>query len=112
LLGYISTLGAHREHIQSTETLQLLNDAVCYVDDALHQDNRDQTTLDKELEALKHRIQSLSPEQDSQEQLVLQQINLIIGLLPELTQLKNQMIAEENRPQEPMHRNRQQTSAH
>ncbi|PXW47281.1 YccS family putative transporter [Dickeya zeae] len=112
LLGYISTLGAHREHIQSTETLQLLNDAVCYVDDALHQDNRDQTTLDKELEALKHRIQSLSPEQDSQEQLVLQQINLIIGLLPELTQLKNQMIAEENRPQEPMHRNRQQTSTH
>lgn len=118
LLGYISTLGAHREHIQSTETLQLLNDAVCYVDDALHQDsreqkdNRDQTTLDKELEALTHRIQSLSPEQDSHEQLVLQQINLIIGLLPELTQLKNQMIAEENRPQEPMHRNRQQTSAH
>lgn len=89
----------------------MLNDAVCYVDDALHQDNGDQAALDRELDALKNRIHAQSPEQDSKEQLVLQQVNLIIGLLPELTQLKNQMIAEENRPQEPMHRHRQQTSA-
>src|SRR5690606_3006250 len=34
--SYISALGAHREKLSNPAILQLLDDAVCYVDDALH----------------------------------------------------------------------------
>ncbi|AUH02471.1 TIGR01666 family membrane protein [Prodigiosinella confusarubida] len=100
LLSYISTLGAHREKIAAPEILQLLDDAVCYVDDALHHNASDQPRVTQELNVLGARIQSLSPDPDSKEPLVLQQIGLLIGLLPELTQLKNQMFESSinNRP--------------
>lgn len=103
LLGYISTLGAHRERMVLAETLQLLNDAVCYVSDALYQNLYQsgdyEDALTKELDALKRRIHAQSPEQDSQEQLVLQQIHLITGLLPELVQLKKQLIRDTHQAQ-------------
>lgn len=91
MLSYISTLGAHREKISAQDTLQLLNDAVCYIDDALHHQDADRDKLRRELNALGQRILSLPPEPDSKEQLVLQQITLLLELLPELTQLKTAM---------------------
>ncbi|MDX5627330.1 MULTISPECIES: YccS family putative transporter [unclassified Brenneria] len=89
LLSYISTLGAHREKISSSQILQLLDDAVRYVEDALHPHEKDDLKINQELNAITSRIQSLSAEPDSKELLVLQQIGLLIELLPELTQLKN-----------------------
>ncbi|ATA21517.1 putative membrane protein (TIGR01666 family) [Gibbsiella quercinecans] len=91
LLSYISALGAHRERLENTDILDLLNDAVCYVDDALHQAPQDNQRVAQALSALSNRIQALSPEPESKEQLVLQQIGLVIELLPELTALNAQI---------------------
>lgn len=88
LLSYISTLGAHREKMIMPQTLQLLDDAVCYIDAALHHPEINAQTQRESLLTLQQQVQQLSPDPDSKEQLVLQQIGLIIDLLPELTQLK------------------------
>ncbi|KAA9001157.1 TIGR01666 family membrane protein [Affinibrenneria salicis] len=92
LLSYISTLGAHREKIENEEILKLLNDAVCYVDDALHHSDADSEQINHRLRAMQERIQNLTPEPESKDQLILQQISLLIDLLPELNQLKSDMI--------------------
>ncbi|MGF6190656.1 YccS family putative transporter [Serratia sp. 2723] len=91
LLSYISALGAHRERLESAAVLDLLNDAVCYVDGALHHDAHDQQRITQALEALSERITALVPEPESKEQLVLQQIGLVLELLPELTVLNTQI---------------------
>ncbi|QUY49983.1 TIGR01666 family membrane protein [Serratia plymuthica] len=91
LLSYISALGAHRERINNPATLALLNDAVCYVDGALHQEEQDGLRIAQALENLTERIQLGAPEPESKEQLVLQQIGLVIELLPELMTLKTQI---------------------
>lgn len=89
LLSYISTLGAHREKVVTQETLKLLDDAVCYVDAALLHPDVAKEKQQQGLQGINRRIQSLSPDPDSKEQLIMQQINLIIELLPELTQRKH-----------------------
>lgn len=91
LLSYISALGAHRERLENTTVLDLLNDAVCYVDGALHHDVHDHQRITQALEALSQRIAALVPEPESKEQLVLQQIGLVLELLPELTALNTQI---------------------
>ena len=91
LLSYISALGAHRERLESAAVLDLLNDAVCYVDGALHADAHDRQRVTQALEALSERITALVPEPESKEQLVLQQIGLVLELLPELTALNTQI---------------------
>ncbi|MBC3250293.1 MAG: YccS family putative transporter [Pseudomonadota bacterium] len=91
LLSYISALGAHRERLESAAVLDLLNDAVCYVDGALHHDAHDRQRSTQALEALSERITALVPEPESKEQLVLQQIGLVLELLPELTALNTQI---------------------
>jgi len=91
LLSYISALGAHRERLASAEVLQLLNDAVCYVDGALQQEAQDGKRITQALESLSVRITQLTPEPESKEQLVLQQIGLVLALLPELTALNAQI---------------------
>lgn len=91
LLSYISALGAHRERLDSVAVLDLLNDAVCYVDGALHHEMQDRQRISQALDALSGRIQSLVAEPESKEQLVLQQIGLVLELLPELTALNAQI---------------------
>ncbi|MBL5862875.1 TIGR01666 family membrane protein [Serratia fonticola] len=91
LLSYISALGAHRERLESAAVLDLLNDAVCYVDGALHHDAHDRQRITQALEALSERITALVQEPESKEQLVLQQIGLVLELLPELTALNTQI---------------------
>ncbi|GKW37397.1 membrane protein [Pectobacterium carotovorum subsp. carotovorum] len=94
LLSYISALGAHRGKITSAETLQLLDDAVCHVDDALHCSEEESLRINQGLKTITASLQSLSPESDSKESLIIQQIGLLIGLLPELVQLKNDMMTQ------------------
>lgn len=91
LLSYISALGAHRERLESAAVLDLLNDAVCYVDGALHHDAHDRQRITQALETLSERITARVPEPESKEQLVLQQIGLVLELLPELTALNTQI---------------------
>jgi len=89
--SYISTLGAHREQLQQPEILQLLDDAVCYVDDALHYQPADEVRVGQQLAALSERIRQLEPDPKSKAPLVLQQVGLLIGLLPEICQLQHQV---------------------
>lgn len=91
LLSYISALGAHRQRLSNIAVLDLLNDTVCYVDGALNHAVQDHHHITQALEALSKRIGLLAPEPESQEQLVLQQIGLILELLPELILLNAQI---------------------
>ena len=91
LTGYISALGAHREKVVNPDILAILDDAVCYVDDALHHLPADESKVQRALSGLTQRIREIEPRQESKEALVLQQIGLIAGLLPEMSKLQNQV---------------------
>lgn len=89
--SYISALGAHREQLTNPDVLALLDDAVCYVDDALHHLPTDEERVQKALAELKQRIQHLEPRPDSKEPLVIQQVGLLVALLPEMGRLQRQI---------------------
>ncbi|MCK6785497.1 YccS family putative transporter [Enterobacter roggenkampii] len=89
--SYISTLGAHREKLTNPGILNLLDDAVCYVDDALHHRPADEPRVQLALDELAQRIAHLDPGNDSKAPLVLQQIGLLIALLPEICRLQQQI---------------------
>lgn len=92
--SYISALGAHREKLSTPDILALLDDAVCYVDDALHHTPADEHRVQKSLTSLQSRIQHLEPRADSKEPLVLQQIGLLLALLPEICRLQQRVHAQ------------------
>ncbi|HHP1338311.1 TPA: YccS family putative transporter [Klebsiella variicola] len=92
--SYISALGAHREKLSTPDILALLDDAVCYVDDALHHTPADEHRVQKSLTRLQSRIQHLEPRADSKEPLVLQQIGLLLALLPEICRLQQRVHAQ------------------
>ncbi|KMV33616.1 YccS family putative transporter [Franconibacter pulveris 1160] len=92
--SYISALGAHREKLERTEVLTLIDDAVCYVDDALHHQPADEVKVQHALNDLAQRINQIEPRPDSKEPLVLQQIGLLISLLPEISRLQQQIPQE------------------
>lgn len=92
--SYISALGAHREKLSTPDILALLDDAVCYVDDALHHTPADEHRVQKSLTSLQSRIQHLEPRADSKEPLVLQQIGLLLALLPEICRLQQRVQAQ------------------
>jgi uncharacterized membrane protein (TIGR01666 family) len=92
--SYISALGAHREQLTHPAILRLLDDAVCYVDDALHHQPADEERVQLTLADLSRRIKHLEPRPDSKEPLVLQQIGLLIALLPEMCRLQRQIMTD------------------
>ena len=97
LTSYISALGAHREKLTTPEILALLDDAVCYVDDALHHQPSDEERVQMALAGLAARLNHVDTRPDSKEPLVLQQIGLMISLLPEICRLQKQVLASHNR---------------
>ncbi len=90
-LSYISALGAHREKIDRPVLLSILDDAVCYVEDVLQVNVVSEQQAQQMLDKLAQRISTIEPKSDSKEPLVLQQIGLLIALLPEIAQLKKQI---------------------
>jgi len=90
--SYISALGAHREKLNNENVLALLDDAVCYVDDAFHHAPDDAPRVRQALNELSQRLHHLEPYTQSSEPLVLQQIGLLIALLPEISHLQQQVI--------------------
>ena len=92
--SYISALGAHREKLNSDEILALLDDAVCYVDDALHHQPADEAKVKESLNGLAQRINQIETRPESKALLVLQQIGLLISLLPEISRLQQQIPQE------------------
>ena len=90
--SYISALGAHREKLTHPAILALLDDAVCYVDDAFHHSPSDEQRVQKALAGLMERIRILEPGSETKAPLVLQQIGLMVSLLPEFCRLQQQVI--------------------
>lgn len=89
--SYVSALGAHREKLANNEILLLLDDAVCYVDDALHHLPADEQRVQQALQGLSERIIHIDPCPDTKEPLVLQQIGLLVSLLPEISRLQQRI---------------------
>ena len=94
--SYISTLGDHREKLTNPGILALLDDAVCYVDDALHHQPADGPRVHQALDELVQRIAHLDPGTDNKAPLVLQQIGLLIALLPQICGLRQQIATWRN----------------
>lgn len=94
--SYISALGAHREKLTDTAILALLDDAVCYVDDALHHPRADEARVQTALSELMTRIHIAEPGTESKAPLVLQQVGLMLSLLPEICRLQQQVIPEKD----------------
>ncbi|MBP2170656.1 putative membrane protein (TIGR01666 family) [Erwinia toletana] len=90
-LSYISALGAHREKLTRPEMLQLLDDAVCYADDVLQVESVSEQQARQMLDNLTARMAAIEPAAETKEPLVLQQVGLLVALLPELAALKKQM---------------------
>lgn len=91
LTSYISALGAHREKLTNEGILALLDDAVCYVDDAFHQRPTDEQRVQAALTGLLQRIRDLDPGTETKASLVVQQIGLMVNLLPEICRLQQQV---------------------
>lgn len=90
-LSYISALGAHREKLSNPEMLSLLDDAVCYADGVLQVDSVSEQRATQLLDDLATRITQFIPAAETKEPLVLQQVGLLVALLPELAALKKQL---------------------
>lgn len=90
--SYISALGAHRERLRDTTILNLLDDAVCYVDDAFHHPRDSETRVQSALAELLVRIRTIEPGSESKAPLVLQQVGLMLSLLPEICRLQQQVL--------------------
>lgn len=103
LLGYISALGAHREQLtNSPEILQLLDDAVCYISDALESGPDKAERIYPLLDSINQRITELDNTSKNKNQLVTQQLALIIGLLPEFISLSHNICSvTDNRTRQP-----------
>lgn len=95
-LSYISALGAHRTQLQDQETLVLLDDSLNSIKRALLYAEKPTLQTQAATDALKARLHTLSVAIDSKEQLVLQQIRLLMGVLPEITQLSQQLSFNDN----------------
>ncbi|MEK9497644.1 YccS family putative transporter [Photorhabdus sp. P32] len=84
MLSYISALGAHRDKLDNEVILDILNDAICYVDTALRPALIDDDGIKQIPANIAKRIEQAPVERNSKEQLVLQQTGLLIELLPEI----------------------------
>ncbi|WP_202302567.1 YccS family putative transporter [Dryocola clanedunensis] len=92
--SYVSALGAHREKLTNPQILLLLDDAVCYVDDALHHLPADEERVQKSLRGLSEQIAKIEPCSETKEPLVVQQIGLLVALLPEISRLRQHIVQE------------------
>lgn len=97
LLSYISALGAHRELITNGKVLQLLDETASYLRKAVNSTELNISSIQHYNQSeLKNRINSLCLPSEAKEQLVLQQILLISGLISELVDIKRQIEPSEN----------------
>lgn len=87
LLSYIAALGAHREKLTNTVILNFLNEVIHYVEGTLQQEQINDILIKQTLEKISADTQQITAKTGSKEQLVLQQIRLILELLPEFVKL-------------------------
>jgi len=87
-LSYISALGAHRDKIDEPQLLALLDDTVCYVEDVLQTDVVSDQQAEEMRQHLTQRIGQLAADADTRAPLVLQQLGLLVALMPDVARLR------------------------
>lgn len=90
-LSYISALGAHREELEDKEVLSLLDQVRVNIQGALLHAQTPKPALQHTTELLTLRLQNMSAQAGSREQLVLQQIRLLMSVLPEFATLNQSL---------------------
>ncbi|WP_097094328.1 YccS family putative transporter [Candidatus Pantoea floridensis] len=91
-LSYISALGAHRERLADRTLLTLLDDAVCFIEDVLQVERVTDSQATDMQQALMQRLGELKTSSDGRAPLVVQQLGLLIALLPEIARLRRSLI--------------------
>ncbi|WP_442954613.1 YccS family putative transporter [Pantoea sp. LMR881] len=86
-LSYISALGAHRDKIIESDLLTLLDDTVCFVEDILQTETVSESQAEAMRASLAQRISELAADADTRAPLVLQQLGLLVALLPDIARL-------------------------
>ncbi|QQO73725.1 YccS family putative transporter [Morganella morganii] len=99
LLSYISALGAHRTKLTDDTILRLLNDAIRYIETALQKGHREDLQIQAISDALAQRLDKCTCDNNSTEQLVLEQIRLLLSLTPDITGLIRQINDKEHNRQ-------------
>ncbi len=87
-LSYISALGAHRERLPEGALLRLLDDAVCFTEDVLQIEYVSDKQVSAMQQTLQQQIAELKNSSETQAPLILQQLDLLITLLPEIASLR------------------------
>ena len=90
-LSYISALGAHRTQLMDGALLTLLDDAVCFVEDVLQIERVNNAQASEMQQYLMQRLNEMKSSQEAQAPLVLQQLGLLIALLPEIARLRRNL---------------------
>ena len=93
-LSYISALGAHREKLSDSELLQMLDDAVCFVEDVLQIASVTDVQALEMQHQLMLRLTTLKNSPEVQAPLVIQQLGLLIALLPEIARLRRTLSSD------------------
>lgn len=93
-LSYISALGAHRVRLNDATLLKLLDDAVCFVDDVLQIERVSDAEATQMQQVLLHRLTAMTASAETQAPLVLQQLGLLIALMPEIARLRRTLATE------------------
>lgn len=91
LLSYIAALGAHRNMIQDQEILLILDHALEDIQGALLHDEAPELKAQSTIQTLRDRILDQEQTLDDQATVILQQLALILNLLPELSFLKQNL---------------------
>lgn len=94
-LSYIAALGAHREQVNDPDTLQLLDQAVTDICGALLFDHMPNLNAQNLLMATRERLRQ-NHEDDQKALIILQQLSLMLNVLPELSALKQNLSNEQD----------------
>ena len=89
-LSYIAALGAHREQILDQEVLELLDHALDDIQGTLLRDEVADLTAQNMLQTIRQRL-SGQQENDQQGLIILQQLSLMLSVLPRLSMLKQSL---------------------
>ena len=81
------------ERLTQGELLTLLDDAVCFVEDVLQIDRVSEAQAETMQQTLMQRLSALKTSEEAQAPLVLQQLGLLIALLPEIARLRRTLAA-------------------
>ena len=94
-LSYIAALGAHREQIQEQEILSLLDQALDDIQGALLRDEVPDLSAHNMLQTIRQRL-SQNETHEQKSLVILQQLSLMLSILPRLSMLKQSLSHQTN----------------